>query len=87
MMPRTPDRFERVVKKRLDDILEPISVESQFRDSILGSVAVNLLRAEHRWMVRMVKDFKGVRCQYENQEFGCLIDKGALLTKLTQRRK
>lgn len=81
MMPRKPDRFEREVSKR-SFAATALSLGCR----VLSPFAVTaLLREEHRWVERMVRD---IARDYESSvgDTAAEMLRDEILTKLKQRR-
>lgn len=77
---KKPDRFQRTLNK--------IVLDGESDDPfILYEDVIKLLRAEHAWMVRMVRDLTVYRFPNGPFEDPYYISRQALLHKLAQRRK
>lgn len=80
-MPRTPDRFTRMMKKW------DFFPDSPMKPMMPCEVVADLLRAEHRWMVRMVKQLYNATSGNTATYRGARIAYAAILAQLTKRRK
>lgn len=74
MKPRTPDRFERLLDGE---------------KFVMTQEVIKLLRKEHRWVERMVKEHTGPRNRFANQDYenGFIDCAVHILMRLKQRRK